>query len=130
MGMIAFAAVFPILGCSDREPLSGFSVPVRLAIASTPLSARITPTKETQGVPSSVKGFEIVEGKMWNAERDDSNNDNQRRQSQGHCEIPAMARAEKIDGADRENHCNGGDHDVILRDAQIAQSRPTTESPP
>ena len=47
-GMIALADVFPMRGLSSGEPLSGFIVPVRLAIASTPLRARITPTKETQ----------------------------------------------------------------------------------
>ena len=50
-GMIALADVFPILGCPTGEPLSGLRVPVRLAMASTPLRARITPTNETQICP-------------------------------------------------------------------------------
>ena len=43
-GMIALAAVRVTFGCADVEPGSSFMTPVRLATASTPLSARITPT--------------------------------------------------------------------------------------
>src|SRR5437868_1376676 len=47
-GEIAFTAVFPTLGLSAVESLSSFNTPVRFAIASTPLNARITLTNAIQ----------------------------------------------------------------------------------
>ena len=47
-GQIALAASRPTFGSAMVDPSSSFMTPVRLAIASTPLSARITLTNCTQ----------------------------------------------------------------------------------
>ena len=52
-GTIAFVAVRVTFGFSGVESESGFITPVMLATASTPLSARITPTNATQKCPRS-----------------------------------------------------------------------------
>ena len=50
-GRIAFVAVRVTFGCSGVESGSVFITPVMFAMASTPLRARITPTKATQVFP-------------------------------------------------------------------------------
>ena len=50
-GTIAFVAVRVTFGCSGVESGSVFITPVMFAIASTPLSARMTPTNATQVLP-------------------------------------------------------------------------------
>ena len=53
-GTIAFVAVRVTFGWSGVESGSAFITPVMLAMASTPLSARMTPTKETHVSPQIV----------------------------------------------------------------------------
>ena len=50
-GTIAFVAVRVTFGCSGVESGSAFITPVMFATASTPLSARITPTNAIQVFP-------------------------------------------------------------------------------
>ena len=50
-GTIAFVAVRVTFGRSGVEPGSSFITPVMFAIASTPLSARITPVNAIQVLP-------------------------------------------------------------------------------
>ena len=50
-GRIALIDSRRTLGLSGVDPGSSFITPVRFAIASTPESARITPTNCTQSVP-------------------------------------------------------------------------------
>ena len=45
---MALRAVLPTMGLSRDAPGSSFMTPVRFAMASTPLSARITPTNDDQ----------------------------------------------------------------------------------
>ena len=77
--------------------------------------------------PVSLEWFQVLKGEVWNAQSNDAQNHNQCRQSQCHREIAAMAWSEQIDGSDHEDDPDCRNHDVILRDAEVAEGRPSAE---
>jgi len=76
----------------------------------------------------AVQGLEVFKSQMRDRQRDDGDNDRDGWQGQRDRKTAAVFWPEIIDRADQKDHANGRDHDVILRNPEVAQRGPTTQS--
>ena len=117
---MALEASRPTLGISGVAPVSSFITPVILAMASTPLSARIVSTKCFQTAQeSSCKRLEVNgrEVRRTHGDQDDHDDDDGHTEDDGHA--AAVLWAVPVDGRHEEQNADGGPDDMRPKDGNI-----------
>ena len=102
------------------ESASSFITPVRFAIASTPLSARITPQNCTQSLLDNFRAAvrDELRCQMRRADNDQRDHGQNCRKRQDHGETAAVLRSEKIDKPHDEKHANSRENDVLFKELE------------
>ena len=129
---IALAASRPTLGFEGSQPGSSFSTPVILAIASTPLSARMVSDEVLPHFPVGLgarERLQIRRGEMRHADGQQDDHEDDHRHAERDRETAAVLRAVPIQPAHDAERAGGGDDDVLLEewDIEVIEAGPAAE---